>query len=90
MRILTLNTHSYMEDNFESKYNTLIECLKKEEFDIMKYFCKNGIDIEKFYKFKNTVNYKKILEGIQIYNKYNNKEDKELEKLKLLIKLEGE
>lgn len=37
MKILTLNTHSYMEDNFESKYNTLIDCLIKEEFDIIAF-----------------------------------------------------
>ena len=37
MKILTLNTHSYMEDNFENKYNTLIDCLIKEEFDIIAF-----------------------------------------------------
>ena len=98
-KIENFNGSAHEEIKFDYNWNEILKInyyfindkyMKKEEFDIMKYFCKNGIDIEKFYKFKNTVNYKKILEGIQIYNKYNNKEDKELEKLKLLIKLEGE
>ena len=64
--------------------------LTDKEFDIMKYFCKNGMDIEKFYEInKNEIDHEFLLCCIDKYNENNNIEDEELEKLKILIKLEG-
>ncbi len=35
MKILTLNTHSFMEENFEEKFNILVDAIANEHFDII-------------------------------------------------------
>ena len=58
---------------------------------MVKDFSENGIDIEKFYEKKNKFNFdsKQIIEAIEKFNEHYEREDKELEKLKILVNLEG-
>ena len=58
---------------------------------MVKDFSKNGIDIEKFYEKKNKFNFdsKQMIEAIERFNEHYKRKDKELEKLEILVNLEG-
>ena len=58
---------------------------------MVKDFSENGIDIEKFYEKKNKFNFdsKQMVKAIERFNEHYGREDKELEKLEILVNLEG-
>ena len=75
-----------------SKFNFICgDFLTKEEYEYLQLFCKNGMNIEKFYEIKENegIDYKLILKGVDKYNRENNVKDEELCKLKILIGLAG-
>ena len=58
---------------------------------MVKNFSENGINIEKFYEKKNKFNFdsKQMVKAIERFNEHYGREDKELEKLEILVNLEG-
>ena len=58
---------------------------------MVKDFSENGINIEKFYEKKNKFNFdsKQMVKAIERFNEHYGREDKELEKLEILVNLEG-
>ena len=45
MKILTLNTHSYLEDDFPKKLGSIILAILKEKFDIIVYKKRFSVNI---------------------------------------------
>ena len=85
---------SVCENNVISKskkYYVDNKIINKNCYKMVKDFSENGIDIEKFYEKKNKFNFdsKQMIEAIKKFNEHYGKEDKELEKLEILVNLEG-
>ena len=73
------------------KYYVDNKIINKNCYKMVKDFSENGIDIEKFYEKKNKFNFdsKQMIEAIKKFNEHYRREDKELEKLEILVNLEG-
>ena len=73
------------------KYYVDNKIINENCYKMVKDFSENGIDIEKFYEEKNKFNFnsKQMIEAIERFNEHYKREDKELEKLEILVNLEG-
>ena len=77
--------------NKSKKYFINNKTINEDCYKIVKDLSENGINIEKFYEEKNKFNFnsKQVVEAIERFNEHYKREDKELEKLKILVNLGG-
>lgn len=73
------------------KYYVDNKIINENCYKMVKNFSENGINIEKFYEEKSKFNFdsKQIIKAIERFNEHYGREDKELEKLEILVNLEG-
>ena len=73
------------------KYYVDNKIINENCYKMVKDFSENGINIEKFYEKKNKFNFdsKQMIEAIERFNEHYKRKDKELEKLEILVNLEG-
>ena len=87
-----ISVHGCNATNKSKKYFINNKIINENCYKIAKDLSENGIDIEKFYEEKNKFNFnsKQVVEAIERFNEHYKREDKELEKLKLLVNLGGQ
>ena len=86
-----ISVHGCNVTNKSKKYFINNKIINENCYKIAKDLSENGINIEKFYEEKNKFNFnsKQVVEVIERFNEYYKREDKELEKLKILVNLGG-